>query len=171
MTMTQSLLGFCIIDPGVWRADWAWGVPLIVLTVVFHVLGLGYMNQSAVKLFRHEMNPRHPMRLFVVVISTVTLFATCMHAVETGIWAASYQHLGALPNFKAAMLYSLGAMTTFGHAGVYLEDRWQLLGAIEALSGWLLFGLTGAFLFGLIQECRKIVEQDPRSRFNTGKQV
>jgi hypothetical protein len=52
------------------------------------------------------------------------------------------------------MLYSLGAMTTYGHAGVYLQDHWQLLGAIEALSGWLLFGLTGAFLFGMIQEVR-----------------
>jgi len=35
---------------------------------------------------------------------------------------------------------------------VYLEDRWQLMGAIEALGGWLVFGLTTAFLFGMIQK-------------------
>jgi hypothetical protein len=43
-------------------------------------------------------------------------------------------------------------MTTFGNTAVNLEDRWKLMGAIEALSGWLLFGLTTAFLFGMIQK-------------------
>ena len=44
------------------------------------------------------------------------------------------------------MLYSLSAMTSYGHASLFLEDRWQLMGALEALNGALLFGLTTAFL-------------------------
>ena len=50
------------------------------------------------------------------------------------------------------MLYSVSAMTSYGHANVYLEDRWQLLGAIEAVNGVILFGLTTAFLFAAIQQ-------------------
>ncbi len=49
------------------------------------------------------------------------------------------------------MLYSLSAMTTYGHANRFLEDRWQLMGVLEALDGMLLFGLTTAFLFAMIQ--------------------
>jgi hypothetical protein len=41
-------------------------------------------------------------------------------------------------------------MTSYRHAGVYLEDRWQLLGVIEAVNGVILFGLTTAFLFAAI---------------------
>jgi hypothetical protein len=52
------------------------------------------------------------------------------------------------------MLYSLGAITSYGHAGVFLEDRWKLLGAIEAMNGLILFGLTTAFLFSAIEEIR-----------------
>ena len=48
-------------------------------------------------------------------------------------------------------LYSLSAMTSYGHANLDLEEHWQLLGALEALNGMLLFGLTTAFLFGVIQ--------------------
>jgi hypothetical protein len=81
----------------------------------------------------------------------MTLMATSLHALEVGIWAVCYEFLGALPDFRSAMLYSLGAMTTFGSASVDLESRWTLLGAIEALNGWLLFGLTTAFLFAVIQ--------------------
>jgi hypothetical protein len=54
------------------------------------------------------------------------------------------------------MLYSLSALTTYGqtygHASALLPDHWKLLGALEALNGMLLFGLTTAFLFALVQE-------------------
>ncbi len=50
------------------------------------------------------------------------------------------------------MLYSLGAITSYGHAPVFLEGRWRLLGAIEAVNGMILFGLTTAFLFAAIHE-------------------
>ena len=39
-----------------------------------------------------------------------------------------------------------------GHADVYLEDRWQLLGAIEAVNGVILFGLTTAFFYAAIHQ-------------------
>ena len=49
------------------------------------------------------------------------------------------------------MLYSLNAMTTYGHAELFLAQHWRLMGAIEALNGMMLFGLTTAFLFGVLQ--------------------
>jgi len=57
-----------------------------------------------------------------------------------------------MPDFKTAMLYSLNAITSYGHESLFLEPHWQLMGAIEALNGCLLFGLTTAFLFGIIQK-------------------
>jgi hypothetical protein len=149
--LRQILSSFQVVDPGVWRGNWAWGLPLIVLTVVIHVLGLGLMDQGAVRM-SSRMERHHPTVVFVLVMGTMTLLATALHAMEAFIWATSYQFLGAVPGYKSAMLFSLGAMTTFGNTAVNLEDRWKLMGAIEALSGWLLFGLTTAFLFGMIQK-------------------
>jgi hypothetical protein len=39
-----------------------------------------------------------------------------------------------------------------GHTNLFLEEQWQLTGALEALNGILLFGLTTAFLFAMIQK-------------------
>jgi hypothetical protein len=50
--------------------------------------------------------------------------------------------LGARADFASAMLYSLSAMTAYGHANVFLAKQWQLMGAMEALNGMLLFGLS-----------------------------
>jgi hypothetical protein len=88
---------------------------------------------------------------FVVVMGMTTLLATLLHAFEAGIWATAYRQLGALSNSKTAMLYSLSALTTYGHAELYLAPHWRLMGALEALNGLLLFGLTTAFLYGHVQ--------------------
>jgi hypothetical protein len=52
---------------------------------------------------------------------------------------------------KSALLYSLNAITRYGHSDLYLTPHWQLMGAFEALNGMLLFGLTTAFLYGVLQ--------------------
>ncbi len=89
--------------------------------------------------------------VFVVVMGATTLLATTLHALEALFWAAAYLLLGALPDLKTSMLYSLNAITSYGHHELLLEERWRLMGAIEALNGWLLFGLTTAFLFGMLE--------------------
>jgi hypothetical protein len=50
------------------------------------------------------------------------------------------------------MLYSLSAMTSYGHADLFLAPHWRMMGFLEALNGWILFGLTTAFLFTVIQK-------------------
>ena len=57
----------------------------------------------------------------------------------------------ARPDFPSSVLYSLSAMTSYGHANVYLAEHWRLMGAIEALNGMMLFGLTTAFLFWVLR--------------------
>jgi hypothetical protein len=152
MTIAQAALSFLIEVSAPWHADWIWGVPLIVVTVIIHVLGLGFISQKAILIHNDLSKPRRPTIESAVVIGTTTLLATILHGTETAIWAVAYRVIGALPDSKSAMLYSLGAMTTYGHQDVFLADHWRLLGTIEALNGWLLFGLSTAFLFWLIQE-------------------
>ena len=150
MRIAQAASSYFVANPVTWGADWAWGLPLIVLTVVIHVLGLRLISEKALGLCSAIAEQRHPTAVFVVVVGATTLLATSLHAIEAGIWAAAYRLLGALPDHKAAMLYSLNAMTSYGHESLSLKDRWAILGALEALNGWLLFGLTTAFLFAMI---------------------
>jgi hypothetical protein len=152
MRIDIAALSLQLAIPGGWRADWAWGMALIVLTVVIHVIGLGLINQGVVRAFHNLMERHHTTAVFAMVMGTLTLLVTTLHALEAGIWAASYWLLGALPDYKFAMLYSLNALTSYGHENLVLEHRWQLMGAIEALNGWLLFGLTTAFLFGMMEK-------------------
>ncbi len=133
-----------------WGGDWAWGLPLVVLTVVLHVIGLGVVRTTAFETF-HRSSRRNVNASFVVVIGTATLLATVLHAIEAALWAVAYRVLGALPDASTAILYSLNAITSYGHIAVDLEPKWRLMGALESLNGWLLFGLTTAFMFAIFE--------------------
>jgi hypothetical protein len=152
MRIAGAALSFLVEAPMNWRIGWVWGCPLIVFTVVIHVLGLGYISQKVILIYRDTLKRPHPRTAFAVVLAATTLLATILHWIETGIWAVAYCLIGAMPNYRSAMVYLLGAMTMYGHQDLYLEYQWRLLGAIEALNGWLLFGLSTAFLFWLIQQ-------------------
>jgi hypothetical protein len=85
-------------------------------------------------------------------MGATALWATVLHGAECARWGLSYRFLGALPDNKSAMLYSLGAMTTDGHENFQPASQRRLRGGLEALNGWGLFGLTTAFLFGIMQK-------------------
>lgn len=123
------------------------GVPLIVLTVILHVLGLAIIQHNVLRFHAATMRNWHTVYGFALVMGVATLFATCLQAIEATIWGVAYLLIDALPNVKVAMLYSMGAMTTYGHENLHVEPWWQMFGAVEALSGRLLFGLTTALLF------------------------
>jgi hypothetical protein len=152
-------------DAPAWGADWAWGVPLILLTVVFHA----YCLSRIVENFSARLDGKHALgRLSstpIFIVGGTALSATILHGLEGAVWAVVYRLLGASPDVKSAVLYSLEAMTSYGHENLFLAPHWRMLGALEALSGWILFGLTTAFLFAVIQRAwpNNHAERPPRS--------
>jgi len=135
-----------------WSTDLPWGLSLIVLNVVFHAICLGLINKGVASRLSGSLQHRHHVFLSVCVVGGTALSTVLLHAIEVSSWAAVYQLLGALPDQQSAMLYSMNAMTSYGHVNLYLAPRWQMMGSLEALNGWILFGLTTAFLFAIVQK-------------------
>lgn len=133
-----------------WGMDWAWGLPLIVLTVIFHTYGLGLIRGKVTSALSGVGRFRNPSVALFLILGATALAATMLHAFESAMWAGAYRALGASLDNRSAMLYSLNAMTSYGHENLHLAPRWEMMGALEALNGWILFGLTTGFLFALV---------------------
>ena len=84
-------------------------------------------------------------------IGAVALILAALHGLEGVLWASAYWWLGALDLFTDASVYSLASMTTFEIPGLTLPPRWQMISDLEAVNGALLFGISTAFLFAVIQ--------------------
>ena len=134
-----------------WGHDWAWGLPLILATIITHVVVLGFVTRTGIEILTRAGQRRKSLLLFSTVIGVIALLSTALLALESIAWGYAYLALGALPDTRTAFLYSLNAMTAFGHTDIHLDTRWRLMGALEALNGIILFGLTIGFLFATIQ--------------------
>jgi hypothetical protein len=135
-----------------WRSDWLWSIPLIVVTISFHAYFLGLLNRGVLFLLKGDHHKRVTQMLSVLVVGGSSLGAIVLHGLEAWMWALAYGQLGELGDRKGAMLFSLSVMTTVGGSDLRLDPGWKLMGTLEALDGWILFGLTAAFLFVIIQK-------------------
>lgn len=135
-----------------WSNDWAWGLPLVALTVLVHAFSLVVIRDRVVLELPLLLRARRSEFVLALLMIATVLLLTVLYAVEASAWAEAYVLLGARADFASTMLYSLSAMTSYGHASVFLAKHWQLMGAIEALNGMLPFGLSTAFPFAVLRE-------------------
>jgi hypothetical protein len=137
------------------RVNWGWGLSLIVLTMAVHAACLVMMALVAVRtrdrLHIQNLGSGYLIAIVIGVIGTAGLLLVVLHGIEAAIWAMAYLWVGALNSPLDAMLYSVDTMATRGASGVTLQTRWQMMGALEAVDGVLLFGISTAYVFSIMQ--------------------
>jgi hypothetical protein len=137
------------------QPSWHWGMLLIALTLAFHAAAVVMIGIVAVSVrFRLETRSLDLWKLIpimICIVAVIGLLLAAVHGIECGIWAAAYLWLGALDSPLDAFLFSVDSMSTRGAAGLTLQRHWQLMGALEAVNGMLLFGVSTAFLFTVAQ--------------------
>jgi hypothetical protein len=83
-----------------WEGNWGWALPLIVVTITVHVVGLGLINAWVARK-AHTIRTRRSFRImFVSIISGTAFIATVLLAFEAGLWAAVYRGLNAMPTIR-----------------------------------------------------------------------
>ncbi len=95
------------------------------------------------------------------IIATVTQLALVAHVAEIAIWAVVLSLCGEFTHFAGAFYHSAMNYTSLGYGDVVMSASWKLLGPLEAANGLLLFGVSTAMIFAVIQ---RLV----RSRLRTG---
>jgi hypothetical protein len=129
--------------------------------MAIHATGIALIGVPLRSIRRLEERNRRLIPAFAMMIVTIGisgLLLTILHGIEAAVWAAAYLLLGAFHSSGDAILYSLDAMTTRGASGLVLQQHWQMMGALEASDGMLLFGISTAALFAVMQrELAKII--------------
>jgi hypothetical protein len=134
---------------------WAVGVSLIVLTIAIHTTGVVMIAfigaRYQIRVGKRHFSPVRAVPLVILHLGVVALILTALHALEAALWGGGYVWLGAIDSFKDALLFSNATMTTLGVA-VQLPSRWVGLSTVEAVNATLLFGISTAFIFAILQE-------------------
>lgn len=122
---------------------------IVSFTIVIHALAL----VSIVRFVRREFQRGLAGVWFwkdVSIVSAVALVAFAAHLLEIGLWAQVFMLCGEFTSFASAFYLSAETYTTLGDGDV-MSAAWRLMVPLEAGDGMLMFGVSTAMLFAVIQ--------------------
>jgi hypothetical protein len=126
------------------------GLGAVACTIVVHALAMA----ATINFVRHERKlgragagPLIDLEIVALAIS----FAFLAHLIEIAIWAVVLLLCGGLQEFGAAYYLSAVDYSTLGYGDLLLTPSWRLLGPLEATNGALMFGVSAAMIFAVVQ--------------------
>jgi len=133
-------------------------IGMIVLTVGIHTSGAAFWLNSLSKKIDKRSQLNQQIRLFRSILSTSCVLIL-LHVLEALLWALLFMALPAHAGLKSlheALYFSMVTFTTLGYGDITLNSDWRLLAGVEGMVGIVVFGLTTAILFAVIQKSWRV---------------
>jgi len=138
------------------------GIATTFCTIILHALLLGMI----IWIVRRDLRlGRVGTRFWLdtIFITNVAMLLLTAHLVEVGMWALVLERCGEFSNFGAAYYHSAVNYTTLGDSAFAMSAHWRLLAALEAGNGMLMFGVSTAAIFAVIQRLLQHRFGDPNA--------
>ena len=122
---------------------------LTIVTVMVHAVGTFAVLAGLSRVWRIQNETQMPFVALLHILGVVSVLLV-LHWIEAAIWAVVYLYIGAMPDFKTSMYFSLTSYTTLGYGDVVLPVEWRLLGPFEGAVGILMFGWSTGVMVATI---------------------
>ena len=126
-----------------------WGSLVLGFCTLLHLFILISWIGLLRKLQQSRTDRADLARQFLVIGSTLAMIIL-VHTVQVWIWAVSLMQLGALGTISDALYFALVTYTTVGYGDVTVGPEFRIFGAMASVTGLLGFGISTAFLVGLL---------------------
>jgi hypothetical protein len=122
-------------------------VMTICLTIQAFIIGL-LMNVLFALEVRQLVNVKFAGAL--ILLLAVMLAFMVGNLLQISLWAAVFHFHGEFESYRVAFYHSVVNFTTLGYGDLVMSEENRLLGALEALNGVLMIGITTGFLFTVL---------------------
>jgi len=126
------------------------GIVAVILTIFIHAVPLS----ATVGFVRREQRLGRVgvgFRDDIFIVGRAILYALAAHLVEIALWAVLFILCGEFSDFGTAYYHSAVNYTSLGYGDLIMTPAWKLLGPLETVNGMLLFGVSTAMIFAVIQ--------------------
>jgi hypothetical protein len=126
------------------------GASAVLCSIFIHALAVN----ATIRFFRREERlglVGAGLWIDVATISVVIFFVFVAHLIEIALWAVLFVMCGEFPEFATAYYHSFVNYTSLGYGDVIMTPLWRLLGPLEAANGALMFGVSTAIIFAVIE--------------------
>ncbi|HEY2528948.1 MAG TPA: ion channel [Xanthobacteraceae bacterium] len=125
----------------------------LVTTLATIVVHVGASAAIAYFLLGEYRRGRAGVRFWrdVAIVAGGTLLALIAHLAEITIWALVLDASGEFTHFAMAFYHSAMNYSSLGYGDIVMSNSWKLMGPLEAANGMLMFGISTAMIFTLMQ--------------------
>lgn len=76
--------------------------------------------------------------------------------VQILLWGTLFVILNEFADYHVAMYHSAVNFASLGYGDIVMSDQWKMLGALEAVGGVLMLGMTSAALMAILSQLIKV---------------
>jgi len=120
-------------------------ITCIVVQCFIVVVQLRVVASSKLAMLRNHPNM---WKAFLVMIGHM-LALVVGNLIQIAIWAQVFIWIGQFEDFRRAFYFSAVNFSTLGYGDIIMDPEWRLLGALEAVNGILMLGLTTSLLYAV----------------------
>lgn len=126
-----------------------WGTAVLSICAIIHVSMVAGSIPILIKA-ANTADDRFPKLKVAFLVGLAFAMIVAAHTVQIWVWAFSFVAMSALPDIETAAYFSLVTYTTLGYGDLVLGENLRIFSAFAAVTGLLTFGVSTAFLVGLV---------------------
>lgn len=126
------------------------GMPTMLVNLLLQLLLL----LVVIRYHRHNLDRLNDASywLGLTVLSTVMLLLIFGNLMQIAIWAWLFFYLGEFDKFSVAFYHSAVNFAALGYGDIVMSEKYRLLGALEAINGVLMIGVSTAAWMAVFQK-------------------
>jgi len=128
---------------------------LMAMCVTLHTAGV----TCALRWLRRRAQPAPRLWPGTRLLIGLAAWIILLHLIEIITWGLCYAWTGAMQGVQRALYFSAVTYTTTGYGDLILPEAWRLVGAVEALTGILMCGLSTGFFFAVVSRLYQAYDQ------------
>lgn len=140
------------------------GTGLLTFSALVHVGAIAF----SIPLFSKVAGAFHPdrwPRLRVVALLAFAIFVLVLaHTVQVWTWSTVFLWITDLPDLVTSFYFATVTYTTLGYGDIVLDEDARIVATFCAITGLLTFGISTAFLIGVLSRILPDVFQDTEER-------
>jgi hypothetical protein len=127
------------------------GFPMMVFCLLVQVAAAYWSVRNYLRQAAHSQPGSDIVAdCFPLVVAMLIMLAG--NIVQIMLWGVLFVMLGEFDALLEAIYHSAVNYASLGYGDIVMSARWKLLGALEALNGVLMLGMTSAALVVILQQ-------------------
>lgn len=126
-----------------------WGSLYLGICLIAEIVILAVTAQFLRKL-DDRLGTAHRALHSGTILSTALIFIILAHTIQVWLWASVFVLNQVLPDWNAAVYFSLVTYTSLGYGDIVLGPGLRIFAAFASVTGLLGFGMSTAFLVALM---------------------